>query len=127
MTNVQCYSLVDLSNRGNFNTLKQTMELRTQITITGGPKKMQDQDMASYEFGSDHSNTRNDSTRRLQTVWKLEFEYEQEDVFGPRFEALIKDLDFIPIEYELQDTAIFKVPTFITKDHKQRNVYFQHI
>ena len=127
MTQVQCYSLVDLSNKGNFNTLRHTMELRTQITNIKGPKKMQDQDMSSYGFGTDHSSTRNDSTRRLQTVWKLEFEYEQEDVFGPRFKSLIHDLDFIPIEYELEETAIFKSPCFICSDDKQKNIYFQYI
>ena len=40
MAKVQCLSLVDLSNIGNLNTLRQTMELRTQVTITGGPKRI---------------------------------------------------------------------------------------
>lgn len=119
MAKVQCLSLVDLSNIGNLNTLRQTMELRTQVTITGGPKRITNQIMEEYGFGVDHGN--------VQTIWKLEFEYEQSEVFGSKFESLKRDLDFIPIEYELEETAILKTPCFITTDMKQRNIYFQHI
>jgi hypothetical protein len=119
MARAQCLSLVDLSNTGNVNTLRQTMELRTQVTITGGPKKINNQEMELYKFGADHSN--------FQTVWKMEFEYEQSEVFGAQFESLCKDLDFVPIEYELEETAILKTPCFITTDMNQRNIYFQHI
>ena len=115
----QCLSLVDLSNIGNLNTLRQTMELRTQVIITGGPKRITNQMMEEYEFGVDHGN--------VQTIWKLEFEHEQSEVFGSEFESLKRDLDFIPIEYELEETAILKTPCFITTDMKQRNIYFQHI
>ena len=48
MAKVQCLSLVDLSNIGNLNTLRQTMELRTQVTITGGPKRITNQQMEEY-------------------------------------------------------------------------------
>ena len=95
------------------------MELRTQVTITGGPKRITNQVMEEYGFGVDHGN--------VQTIWKLEFEHEQSEVFGSEFESLKRDLDFIPIEYELEETAILKTPCFITTDMKQRNIYFQHI
>jgi len=119
MAKVQCLSLVDLGNTGNLNTLRQTMELRTQITITGGPKRCTNQVMEEYAFGVDHGN--------VQTMWKMEFEYEQSEVFGSKFESLMRDLDFVPIEYELDETAILKTPCFITSDTKQKNIYFQHI
>ena len=95
MIKVQCLSLVDLGNVGNLNTLRQTMELRTQVTITGGPKRITNQIMEEYNFGVDHGN--------VQTIWKLEF------------------------EYELEETAILKTPCFITSDSKQKNIYFQYI
>ena len=119
MAKVQCLSLVDLSNVGNLNTLRQTMELRTQVTITGGPKRITNQIMEEYNFGVDHGN--------VQTIWKLEFEYEQTEVFGKDFESLKRDLDFVPVEYELEETAILKTPCFITSDSKQKNIYFQYI
>ena len=119
MAKVQCLSLVDLGNTGNLNTLRQTMELRTQVTITGGPKRCTNQNMEEYAFGSDHGN--------YNTIWKLEFEYEQSQVFGAEFESLMRDLDFIPIEYEIEETAILKKPCFITEDTKQKNIYFQYI
>ena len=99
--------------------LRQTMELRTQVTITGGPKRCTNQIMDEYKFGVDHGN--------VQTIWKLEFEYEQSEVFGSEFESLQRDLDFIPIEYELEETAILKTPCFITSDTNQKNIYFQFI
>ena len=49
MAKVQCLSLVDLSNIGNLNTLRQTMELRTQVTITGGPKRITDSHQLIYD------------------------------------------------------------------------------
>tara|TARA_Y100001972_G_C7404498_1_gene210102 strand:+ start:55 stop:456 length:402 start_codon:yes stop_codon:yes gene_type:complete len=119
MIKVQCLSLVDLGNVGNLNTLRQTMELRTQVTITGGPKRITNQIMEEYNFGVDHGN--------VQTIWKLEFEYEQTEVFGKDFESLTRDLDFVPVEYELEETAILKTPCFITSDSKQKNIYFQYI
>ena len=124
---VQCLSLVDLNDKSNFNTLNQSLQLRSQIEIIAGPKKMQNQDMSLYEFGDDHQNTSDDSTRKFQTVWKLEFEYEQDGVYGPEFSYLTEDLDNIPIVYELEDTAIFKQSTFITHDLEQKNIYFMHI
>ena len=116
MAKVQCLSLVDLNNTGNLNTLRQTMELRTQITITGGPKRCTNQKMEEYAFGVDHGN--------VQTLWKIEFEYEQSEVFGLNYEALARDLDFVPVEYELEETAIFMKPCFITSN-EQKNIYFQ--
>ena len=124
---VQCLSLVDLNDKSNFNTLNQSLQLRSQIEIIAGPKKMQNQDMSLYEFGTDHQDNHSDSTRRFQTVWKLEFEYEQDGVYGPEFSYLTEDLDNIPIVYELEDTAIFKQSTFITQDLEQKNIYFNHI
>ena len=119
MAKVQCLSLVDLGNTGNLNTLRQTMELRTQVSITGGPKRCTNQVMEEYAFGVNHGN--------VQTLWKMEFEYEQSEVFGANFESLMRDLDFVPIEYELEETAIFKSPCFICSDDKQKNIYFQYI
>ena len=58
---------------------------------------------------------------------EMEFEYEQSEVFGANFESLMRDLDFVPIEYELEETAIFKSPCFICSDDKQKNIYFQYI
>jgi|TARA_B100001964_G_C14023619_1_gene505000 hypothetical protein len=127
MIRVQCLSLVDLTDKSNFNTLNQSLQLRSQIEISAGPKKMQNQDMAIYEFGSDHTGNTDDSTTGTQTVWKLEFEYEQTGVLGEKFEYLLEDLNNIPIVYELEDTAIFKQSTFITHDSKQKNIYFKHI
>ena len=126
MIRVQCLSLVDLTDKSNFNTLNQSLQLRSQIEISAGPKKMQNQDMAIYEFGSDHTGNTDDSTTGTQTVWKLEFEYEQTGVFGLNFEYLNEDLNNVPIIYELQDTAIFKQATFITAGY-QTNIYFKHI
>ena len=119
MTRATCYSLVDLSNQGNMNTLLQTMELRSQVIVTAGPKRCTNQKMEEYAFGVDHGN--------VQTLWKIEFEYEQSEVFGSKFESLMRDLDFVPIEYELEETAILKTPCFITSDTKQKNIYFQYI
>ena len=116
MAKVQCLSLVDLGNTGNLNTLRQTMELRTQVTITGGPKRCTNQVMEEYAFGVNHGN--------VQTLWKMEFEYEQSEVFGLNYEALARDLDFVPVEYELEETAIFMKPCFITSN-EQKNIYFQ--
>jgi hypothetical protein len=132
MIRVQCLSLIDVSTvtseqKSNFNTLKQTIELRSQINIVGGPKKMQNQDMSLYKFGSDHSDSHSDSTRKFQTVWKIEFEYEQELMFGKNFESLLEDLNDIPIIHELEDTAIFKQSTFVTQDSEQKNIYFKQI
>ena len=118
MAKVQCLSLVDLGNTGNLNTLRQTMELRTQVTITGGPKRCTNQVMEEYAFGVNHGN--------VQTLWKMEFEYEQSEVFGLNYEALARDLDFVPVEYELEETAIFMKPCFITSN-EQKNIYFQYI
>ena len=116
MAKVLCLSLVDLGNTGNLNTLRQTMELRTQVTITGGPKRCTNQVMEEYAFGVNHGN--------VQTLWKMEFEYEQSEVFGLNYEALARDLDFVPVEYELEETAIFMKPCFITSN-EQKNIYFQ--
>jgi|TARA_X000000368_G_scaffold75543_1_gene55948 hypothetical protein len=118
MIRAQCLSLADLSDQSNFNTLKQTLELRTQVNIVGGPKKILNQEMELYDFGGDHKN--------YQTIWKVEFEYEQTGVFGMNFDYLLEDLNNVPIIYELQDTAIFKQATFITMGY-QTNIYFQHI
>ena len=119
MIKAECYCLVDLSNQGNINTLRQTMELRSQIKITGGPKRCTNQNMEHYAFGKDHGN--------YQTLWKMEFEYEQTEVFGKDFGSLMRDLDFVPIEYELDETVILKTPCFITLDDKQKNIYFTYI
>tara|TARA_A100001011_G_C13866237_1_gene657073 strand:+ start:47 stop:448 length:402 start_codon:yes stop_codon:yes gene_type:complete len=119
MIRATCYSLVDLGNIGNLNTLRQSMELRSQVAITGGPKKCTNQNMAEYSFGLDHGS--------YQTMWKLEFEFEHTEVFGNNFISLMKDLDFVPIEYELDETAILKTPCFLTSDVNQKNIYFQYI
>ncbi len=119
MIRAQCFCLIDLTNQGNINTLRQTMELRSQVNITGGPKRCTNQNMEDYNFGIDHGN--------YQTMWKLEFEFEQTEVFGTDFQSLMRDLDFVPIEYELEETVILKTPCFITSDNKQKNIYFQYI
>ena len=97
-------------------------EAKYQILDSAGADEnliKRERNMDEYSFGVDHGN--------VQTIWKLEFEYEQSEVFGSKFSSLQRDLDFIPIEYELEETAILKTPCFITSDNNQKNIYFQYI
>ena len=67
-----CYTLFDLSNKRNLNTMLQVIGLRAQPILIREPKVIQ-ADLSFYSFGNRYSG--------LAKIWELEFGIEAKGAF----------------------------------------------
>ena len=126
-------TLVDITNTGvtnrspdliahhqeqNLNTLLQVLSLRTQLsdyTVV----KLEAQDLANYEFGSNY-------TGSIQDVWKFTFSVETVDIWSDGTDATYHaavDCDRVPVYTGLLETALIE-PFFSAIDSRTKNIQF---
>jgi hypothetical protein len=129
------YTLIDVTNTGvfrpstdlivernqqrNWETVMQTVGLRTQLIDVISPKNPKTVSLAGHEFGSYY--------RDSQRCWKFMFFVEHPDVFGPvedptRF--LEQDFNEVPVITGLTETAALPDPVFYTTGIL-KNLYFK--
>lgn len=107
------YTLVDVSNEDkvtpkgtnskykqyqNYNSFLQALSLRTQITILK-VNKTENEDLSSYNFGSNY---------KTETVWKIVFTTETQDVWKKQDDDFFHahfDLHGVPIYNKLDETS----------------------
>lgn len=125
------YTLVDISYTGqyrneadkklernqqqNFDTVIQTLELRSNISYDRKPKVINN---IASDLGF--------SSKSEQKIWHFEWETEQIDVYlkDENFIGqLIEDFQFVPFIANLTETSIIQKPIFITSG-LGRNIVF---
>lgn len=97
----------------NFLTLFQTISLRANPFITHKPT-VQKQNISNMSFGKHHTG--------VHSVWSLEFEFENESQHS--LEMLNSDVNFVPVINNLDETADFELPAFVTEDPQISNIFF---
>jgi len=122
-----CYTLVDISDTGNYdpaggtayeqaqnlNALLQAISLGSQ-PILASVEKIVAADLGDFDFGSDFTG--------YQNMWILRFASER--VGSITVATLVRDVDGLPIYTDLDETAVFDNDVFETGDAAQKNIYF---
>lgn len=113
-----CYTLFDLHDRRNWDTMLQIISMRAQpIFLYDKPKLMQ-ADLGFYSFGSRY--------KGLANIWMLEFAIEARDAFregeDPVF-SLMQDSVMVPMTVGLHETVQID-PACIITNSELRNTYF---
>lgn len=120
-------TLVDISDTGisdpaggtpyeqaqNLNSLLQCIGLRSQPIMTS-VESLEDQDMADFSFGTDHTGTNN--------VWVLKFATEH--LGAVTISNLQSDVEGLPVYTGLNDTASLPSGVFQYSSTSARNIYF---
>lgn len=102
--------------QANFNTLYNTVGLRTNPT--GFSVKKEQRDIKGLGFGINYKGKHN--------VWLIEFDVEAED--STNVELMIEDFDLVPIITGLDETAKLDKGLFIThSNHGRTNILFERI
>jgi hypothetical protein len=100
----------------NFITLLQTIGLRVNPSYTNSPTT-EEVDLRSWSFGSKYIGR--------HRMWTFEFTIEYEDGFtddqGNEAGLLIRDLHFVPIITDLEETINIRLPVFDTSSTDYRN------
>jgi hypothetical protein len=111
---------ISRNKQRNWETLLQTISLRTQIdNIQILPANKCD--IAQYKFGKGYTG--------LQTVWAFRFSVEYAEVFdknGLRLAALTEDVNNVPCILDLTETVKIPKAMFITQG-KYLNTYFEFV
>lgn len=123
------YTLVDITNtkeitgdsnprnqQRNWETLKQVLGLRAQISIIA-PPTMSTAELTTHKFGAEFVDS--------HSVWTFTFGVEKVAVYGEQFEVLKLDFNTVPITTGLSETAKITVPLF-NASGDQRNIYFEY-
>lgn len=105
------------SQQQNFNTLMQTIGLRVNPSYDKRPT-IKEENLENWNFGVEY--------KGKHRIWNFEFaiEYEQglTDEQGNEAGLLIRDLHFVPIISELNETINIKLPVFDTESVEYRNI-----
>jgi len=104
------------SQQQNYNTLVNTMGLRTNI-LPLSDIKIEDRELEPNEFGKDYTGT--------HRVWSFPFEVEAEDSLS--VEMLEQDFDLVPIITDLDETIKINNNVFRTNGAKYNNILFKTI
>ena len=101
------------SQQQNYNTLVNTMGLRTNI-LPLAAMKIEDRELEPNEFGKEYSGT--------HKVWSFPFEVEAEDSLS--IEMLEQDFDLVPVITDLNETVKINNNVFRTNGAKDNNIRF---
>ena len=101
------------SQQQNYNTLVNTMGLRTNI-LPLSDIKIEDRELEPNEFGKEYSGT--------HKVWSFPFEVEAEDSLS--IEMLEQDFDLVPVITDLDETVKINNNVFRTNGAKDNNIRF---
>ena len=131
------YTLVDITATGvtryrldqefqrnqqrNWETILQTIGLRTQPMMLKGPVATESNLSDGWEFGA--------SYQGRHRIWIWTFAVEHEDIFGTYDDpvaALLKDFEQVPIISGLNETARFMLPIFYPHG-AIKNIYFKNL
>ena len=104
------------SQQQNYNTLVNTMGLRTNI-LPLSDIKIEDRELEPNEFGKEYSGT--------HKVWSFPFEVEAEDSLS--VEMLEQDFDLVPVITDLDETIKINNNVFRTNGAKDNNILFKTI
>jgi len=104
------------SQQQNYNTLVNTMGLRTNI-LPLSDIKIEDRELEETEFGKDYTGT--------HRVWSFPFEVEAEDSLS--VEMLEQDFDLVPVITDLDETIKINNNVFRTNGAKDNNILFKTI
>jgi len=104
------------SQQQNYNTLVNTMGLRTNI-LPLSDIKIEDRELEPNEFGKEYSGT--------HKVWSFPFEVEAEDSLS--IEMLEQDFDLVPVITNLNETVKINNNVFRTNGAKDNNIRFKTI
>ena len=97
---ITCYTLFNIPDKGNrstirnWNTVVQTLSLRTQPIIIDTPKVMTDANLRQYDFGSKYKYS------TIADVWSFTFSSENLMLYHLNDNpvgALINDSNFVPM------------------------------
>ena len=112
-----CFTLFDISNKRNRDTMLQVIGLRAQPVMIDEPKMIQ-ADLGFYSFGNRYSG--------LAKIWRLEFGIEAKGVFREGEDpvaALMNDSVMVPMSVGLGESVDLQPACIITND-ELRNTYF---
>jgi hypothetical protein len=131
------YTLVDITATGvthyrpdqeyqrnqqrNWETVLQTIGLRTQPMMVKGPVVLETNLNDGWEFGENYQGS--------HCVWAWTFGVEHEDVYGTYDDAtagLLKDFEQVPVITGLDETARFMLPIFYPYG-PIKNIYFKDL
>ena len=104
------------SQQQNYNTLVNTMGLRTNI-LPLADIKIENRLLDADEFGSSYTGE--------HTVWSFPFEVEAEDSLT--VEMLEQDFDLVPVITGLDETIKINNNVFRTNGSKDNNILFKTI
>ena len=131
------YTLVDITATGvtryrleqehernqqrNWETVLQTIGLRTQPLLINGPVVTETNLNEGWEFGEYYQGR--------HKIWAWTFAVEHSDVFlldNDPLGALVKDFEQIPVIQGLDETARFMLPIFYSHG-AIKNIYFKNL
>lgn len=98
---------MQIKQQNNFNSLRQAIEMRSNVTWLKDPKKIEGQ----LPYGIDGK----------ATHWIWEFDVEREDVFlidGDQTGLLVEDLNGVPIIPDLENSVEVSPPAICTSGEK---------
>ena len=103
-----------LKQQQNFLTIIQTIGRRVNPTYNKSPKIIEDTP-SKYGFGKNF--------KSKQKIWEFEIDIEYEDALT--LDILENDFNLIPFIDNLDETAKFKNPVFLTKKSQDTNIIFE--
>lgn len=131
------YTLVDITATGitryrpdqehlrnqqrNWETVLQTIGLRTQPMMIKGPVYIESNIDNGWDFGENYQGT--------HRVWAWTFGVEHEDIFGTYDDptaGLLRDFEQVPVITGLDETARFMLPIFYPYG-PIKNIYFKDL
>lgn len=107
---------IEKNQQQNFDTVIQTLELRSNIFYDRKPELIQD---SANKYGFDSSSE--------QKIWSFTWETEQMDLYlkeANQVGHLIEDFQFVPFIPNLKETVIINRPIFISQG-PHTNIIFQ--
>lgn len=137
MQTIEIQTLIDITNTGvsrlkqglrvehdqyrNFTTLKQCVEIRSNITFDFSPTA-ENKEIKDLGFGSQY--------KGKHTVWTFRFSPDREGVYddnSSEIGCLIDDLDQVPIIKKLKETINIEKAIFDLKDPANKNTIIKAI
>jgi hypothetical protein len=123
-TTITCYTLFDIPYQGsrsttrNWNTLVQTLSLRTQPIIIDFPTVFTDANLREYNFGNKYKYS------TVADVWSFRFTSENIMLYALKDNpvgALIVDANFVPM---IDNQNIIVSPKSLITAGELTNIYF---
>jgi hypothetical protein len=121
ITDVRLTQSKEYNQSQNLNVLLQVIGLRCQ-PFNYKVVELTKQNMSSYNFGSKY--------KGIQTVWKLEFEVDREDVWKKDEDNVFylkDDINEIAITNGLNETCKFKANIFDSFSFEFKNITFNKL